>query len=621
MNKQDIALASAVPVGIAVCAAVAASKLGVKLTSAPLVGNKPQKQSATVLETMGGPKQWNSVHDIIVVGSGASGLMAGVSALWTKPASKVVVLEKSKDTVGGTTAKSGGVFWLPNNVEMTVQDDRASTIQLIIRHGYPQDFNLNSPTLGISEDDYSRVCQYYDVSRGLSQQLKDISYRLNRVRDSNNDFLYDYQYSPASQPENVAPQQRHLGVGMPTWHVVVLRLLKKLVWLTPVLPHQLQELNVLETMGINLEHGLGIHLVAVLQQEFEKLGGVIRMNSAVDALVLDDSAVVGVRVNENEFIGAHRGVVFASGGFAQNPAKLQANLPFLQKSGAAPGNKGDFIDICEKLDADLVNMDKIWGCEVVYDAQADESNWETKTCLFQMRGDSFFVVGPEGKRVYNEKSKYDLRARAHWEKIDAGSCASNEQGVFFLIGDHACVSRFVSEHLANTWPALGDEAYICASTIEQLGKAIQQKFPQFVHNELFTKQLPETMERFNQFAESGVDLDFARGTQHPSDAQWTTGRSTKNKAMFPLDQKGPFYALPIVTSVIDTKGGPRVDVAHRVLRKDGTIVDRLFAAGNCAQSVTGDAYLSGGATLGAALVSGYVAGMQCMLRGEGGAKL
>ena len=47
-----------------------------------------------------------------------------------------------------------------------------------------------------------------------------------------------------------------------------------------------------------------------------------------------------------------------------------------------------------------------------------------------MRGDSFFVVNGEGKRVYNEKGAYDLRMRTHWE--------APQNKLLFMIGDQRC---------------------------------------------------------------------------------------------------------------------------------------------------------------------------------------
>ena len=56
-----------------------------------------------------------SMHDIIVVGAGAAGLSAACTA--AALGKRVLVLEHS-DRVGGTTAISGGMVWIPDNHKM-----------------------------------------------------------------------------------------------------------------------------------------------------------------------------------------------------------------------------------------------------------------------------------------------------------------------------------------------------------------------------------------------------------------------------------------------------------------------------------------------------------------------
>jgi len=649
MSKKDAALSALVSMGIALTGSIVASQLELKLTeSGQSSSNKTQQPQGKpdspprIYETVGGPKQWDQIHDVIVVGSGAAGLMAGISALWTKPELSVLVVE-GDSKVGGTTAKSGGVFWLPNNVKMTVPDSREDTIKLLARLGFPEKYDTGKPMLGLDENEYSRLCQFYDLGRPLSQQLQQVAYHLTRVRDSQGRFLFDYTYSQRSQPENVAPQQRHLGVGVPSWQRTVIRsvtsgvsmtlpLLRKLQQILPVT----RELSTFATFGLDFTWGFGGHLVQVLETELIKSGkGKVQTDSVVDGLVTDDGTVVGVRVfnakkNQHEWIGARRGVIFASGGYSHDQSLIKELLldhgRFVQRTGAGKRNDGVFVHVARKLGAEMSDDDmrRIWGCEAIYDESAP---WESPTCLFQMRGDSFFVVGPDGKRMYNEKGKYDLRARVHWQ-LSKDSCADPSKGVFFMIGDARCQNIFGGETLANSWPRdPEDPRYVKGRSIDEVAANIAQRFPQFVHSTFFKANLGKTLDRFNEFARKGVDSDFKRGTECPSEEQWTsTGipgetNAVPNRAMFPLEPSGPFFALPIVASIIDTKGGPKLDSQARVLQSDGMPLDRLFAAGNCASNLTGDAYLSGGLTLGSALVSGYVAGMNAVLRGPGGAKL
>ena len=54
-------------------------------------------------------------YDVVVLGSGASGLTAALSA--ADAGARVVVIEKN-DRVGGSSAWSGGHIWIPNHHRM-----------------------------------------------------------------------------------------------------------------------------------------------------------------------------------------------------------------------------------------------------------------------------------------------------------------------------------------------------------------------------------------------------------------------------------------------------------------------------------------------------------------------
>src|SRR5687767_11428302 len=60
-------------------------------------------------------RRWDIEADVVVIGTGGAGLTAALAA--HDAGAKVVVLEKAS-TVGGATAVSGGVVWVPNNHHM-----------------------------------------------------------------------------------------------------------------------------------------------------------------------------------------------------------------------------------------------------------------------------------------------------------------------------------------------------------------------------------------------------------------------------------------------------------------------------------------------------------------------
>ena len=117
--------------------------------------------------------------------------------------------------------------------------------------------------------------------------------------------------------------------------------------------------------------------------------------------------------------------------------------------------------------------------------------------------------------------------------------------------------------------------------------------------------LRETVERFNGFARSGVDEDFHRG-ESAYDKYYSDPTVKPNPSLHSIDQ-GPFYAVKIVPGDLGTKGGLVTDERARVLRPDGTVIDGLYAAGNVSAAVMGHTYAGPGATIGPALVFGYLA--------------
>jgi 3-oxosteroid 1-dehydrogenase len=107
--------------------------------------------------------------------------------------------------------------------------------------------------------------------------------------------------------------------------------------------------------------------------------------------------------------------------------------------------------------------------------------------------------------------------------------------------------------------------------------------------------LSDTVERFNKFAEIGVDEDFGRGTDE-YDMVFTGG-----PPFLPVDT-APYFAARFVLSDLGTKGGLVIDDHGRVIRDNGEPITGLYATSNSAASIFGPVYPGPGAPLGQALV-------------------
>ncbi|HBY24651.1 MAG TPA: 3-oxosteroid 1-dehydrogenase, partial [Propionibacteriaceae bacterium] len=118
-------------------------------------------------------------------------------------------------------------------------------------------------------------------------------------------------------------------------------------------------------------------------------------------------------------------------------------------------------------------------------------------------------------------------------------------------------------------------------------------------------RLQATVDRFNGMARTGIDHEFGRGNS-AYDRYYGDPLCHPNPNLGTIE-KGPFTALEIVAGDLGTKGGILTDEHARALREDGSVIDGLYAAGNCSAAVMGHTYPGPGATLGPATVFGHLA--------------
>jgi 3-oxosteroid 1-dehydrogenase len=123
-------------------------------------------------------------------------------------------------------------------------------------------------------------------------------------------------------------------------------------------------------------------------------------------------------------------------------------------------------------------------------------------------------------------------------------------------------------------------------------------------------ELVSTVSRFNKAARSGVDPDFHRG-ESAWDVAWGDPHHGPNPSLGTVETP-PFYALEITAGALATKGGLRVNDRAEVLsvRPPFAPIPGLYAAGNCSSAAVPGAYQGPGATIGAALTFGFIAGCE-----------
>ena len=116
--------------------------------------------------------------------------------------------------------------------------------------------------------------------------------------------------------------------------------------------------------------------------------------------------------------------------------------------------------------------------------------------------------------------------------------------------------------------------------------------------------LQETIDKMNRYAETGKDEDFQRGDSE-YDRYYADPEIKPNPCLAKIDE-APFYAMRVEAGDFGTQGGLATDVNAQVLKEDGTVIEGLFAIGNCSAAIL-STYPGPGATLGPAMTMAYQA--------------
>ena len=557
--------------------------------------------SAIHAESVNARTSWDLEADIVCVGSGAASLAAASTA--GAGGASVIVLEKAA-VLGGTTAKSGAVIWIPNHFGLKarrISDPREACIQFLSRYAFPTLYSPEAPYFGLSKFDYDRIAAFYDNgskavdffrAEGIFQLAE---WRMWGLDQPAIDYLEHV-------PENMTPTGRPLAAvdkeGTFCW---------------------------------------GIGMIQQMVAFLSKRDVPILTEHAVKELLTDATgAVIGVLVETPEGLKRVRGrqaVIVATGGYAHNTDMIQRYQEvFAYGSCAMPSSQGDFIPLAGRVGAQMSNLHGAWRCGVVLE-QALE-NRSVGTGLFVPPGDSILLLNRFGQRFVNEHRNYNDRSRSHATFDPNRAEFPNE--FQFMIYDRRIVET-VGEQNGQPLIKPTESYVISGQTLQDLARNIAARVealaPRIGGYELdrsFVGNLESTVHRFNQHAVAGHDPDFGRGELPYDNAWqplWALPTYTKtypanpypNLSLHPFTAKGPYYAVILAPGLLDTNGGPLTDSSARVVDKDFQPIPGLYGAGNCICAPTRNAYAGAGGTLGPALTYGYIAGKHALTRTTVGA--
>ncbi len=543
---------------------------------------------------------FDETFDWVVVGAGAGSMSSAL--LMRKAGKSVVILEKSK-YAGGTTSKSGGVIWLPNNPFMEPGED--STEKGIT---YLDALVGDAPdTPGTSHE---KRLAYITEGRKMIEFLVREGVKLRRGSHFWPDYYDEYPGGCKTSRTVVAEPFNKAELG--EWEPKLRKgFLEVPAYLDDgmKLPYMSggQKLKFFAKVGSKIALGkltgkrwvtAGAALQGRMLQQVLKAGADIRLESPVKELILQGDKVVGVIAEKNGKevrIGAKLGVLINAGGFSRNQEMRDKYMPGTRAewSMTNEADEGDMHKVMEKHGGVLAQMDQMVGFQMTQ-APGWQDEYVAPGAQSITAKPHAILVDQTGERYLNEGGSYEeycenmvVRNRTvpaihSWAVFDRQylelyPLANGGQG-----------------KLPAKWRETG---YIKeAATIEELAKLIQ----------VDPAKLRATVDRWNGFVDKGVDEDFHRGERS---YDWFLGDPRRDKQFTTMGriEKGPFYAIDVVPGDVSTYGGVVTDKDSRVVRADGSVIEGLYATGVSTASPMGKVYPGAGASVGPSMAFGWIA--------------
>ena len=599
--------------------------------------------------------------DVIVVGGGGAGFSAALGAKRADPSATVLLLE-DRPSYGGTSYRSGGRLWIPNNADMRaagLRDPKEMALRYMGKLSYPDRYDPQAPCLGLDPRHYRQLSAYYANGSDMLDY-----YRASGIMPwhaeqfqllpGETDALHlSGHYAPDYHPElseDVPKAGRSImpAIFDPTGITRSQSLDVANFGASIYGPFLIEWLHhAATTQGVVVLPGMRMRDLVIGKSPSggSRVTGVVAEVTVGAGSVLNEP-VVNLPVPVDGVFHARRGVIVATGGFSKNPSRVAANfsgLRALTGGGCAVRSAvGDFADLGEKYGYSLENMDQAWFVQNIFEQYMLDPNSELTPnyLLFQaywLNGDSMLVVNRLGERVFDEKENYNDRTTVHFQSAD--------NRFLLAVFDQHCVDHFagIGGQLTPAVQTLIGPAASTADLHAQIATRLTryQETASFVLPPDFDQRLDRTLARFAGFARTGHDVDFHRGDSS-IDVWWhalicltfqgldvpvgtrlgirdciatnvdADGRPYPNVTMRPLAP--PYYAVILSSGLQDTKGGPAIDEQARVIDEAGRPVDGLYGAGNCIGSPAGAGYWGAGGTLGPATVFGHIAGRNAATR-------
>ncbi len=536
--------------------------------------------------------------DFVIVGSGGGSMSA---ALVMREAGKSVLILEKTPLVGGSTAKSGGVMWIPNNRFNAAEgiEDSLEKAELYLnsvveaqpgdapgtsrekRRTYIIEANAMIDYLmkkGVPFEKAPKWPDYYDDRPGgmLSRTVHAKLFNVNELGE------WKHKLRPNSFP-----------YPLPIFDGVMLPLIKR-SWTARRLAVTMTLRNFFGKLTGKKWVTAGAALQGRMLQAALKAGADIRTEAPVKEILLENGAVTGILTEKDGKpwrVGARLGVLLNAGGFAWNQEMRDQYIPHTRKewTHTGEGDTGDMHKELMRIGAAMGQMEEMVGNQMFMSPTGGPVGAQ-----MQLAKPHAFMVDQTGQRYMNEGGSYMLFCQEMLERhktvpaVPSWVIMDDQFKRWHMMADSMPGSKKPAEWFSSGFLKT-------APTIEGLAKEIG----------VDPATLKATTERFNTFARNGKDEDFGRGDREYD--KWLGDHTHGPNPALGTVEEGPFYAMQIVPGDVGTFGGAVTDSSARVLREDGTPIQGLYATGTTSAAVMGRTYPGAGCSVGPSLTFGFIA--------------
>jgi succinate dehydrogenase/fumarate reductase flavoprotein subunit len=552
----------------------------------------------------------NQSFDVIVVGAGAAGMSA---ALFAAISGLKPLLVEHTDRVGGTSAYSAGSAWIPNthHAALVGADDSLEKAALYLRH-----------SVGNESPESLRMAFLSSGPKAVAEleQKSQVHFRARKLHPDYNSNL------PGSTLKGrVLEAVPFDGRALGAMFGIVREPIPEFTILGGMMVNQEDVLNFLAAghswkafrhsarllarhatdrlshpRGTRLMMGNALAARLLISLRDRKVPVLLKASvTNVEADNGSPSSVSIVQDGVTRQFACRGGVIAATGGFNRHPELRSRMLrqPMAQYCPGAPGHTGALHQLLSGLGAHYGDdgRDSAFWAPVSVRKRANGETAVFPHFIFDRGRPGTITVNQSGRRFVNEALSYHPFAQGMFE-----AHAKSPSIPAYLIADERALGKYglgmVRPGVWGRAPFIKDGYLTRAETLSGLASKLG----------IDQANLAETVTRFNKFAKTGIDQDFARGS---TDYQRITAgdmNHAPNPCLGPLETP-PFYAVRLFPGDIGAARGFVTDESACVLRQDGSRIDKLYACGNDMHSIMGGNYPGPGITLGPAIVFAYVA--------------